>query len=279
MNATYEERLRERMAALTVSPTHDVAARAVGKARRRRLTHLVVAVLALVGVAALALTLWRPPVFWAVPEPDPLGTRSGPPPTTSAPVATPTSSPSRVPGSPTVSSPVPSASGPATAAAALRLDGVGRLTLGMSVAQAQRAGLLVDHPDFQCGTVMTATFERQYPGVYPDWGQRGPLRGILVKDVDRYRTDRGIGIGSTLAQVRAAYGAELSELPRTTTYFDDISNEAAGAWLGSKVRVITNGKRYLALLIPASGDGAGTVTGLWIGGINAMGQLVTVKGC
>jgi len=121
------------------------------------------------------------------------------------------------PGAATGSEPAtapPPASAPTPAAPVLTPKGLGPLTIGMTDAEA-RAAVGAANIEGDTGTELSEScteikLKGAWPGVYL-MIEDGKLSRISASDASTFKTDKGIGVGATPAQVMAAYPDARSE--------------------------------------------------------------------
>lgn len=102
----------------------------------------------------------------------------------------------------------------APAAPALTPKGLGPLTIGMTDAEA-RAAVGASNIEADTGTELSEScteikLKGDYPGVYL-MIEEGKLSRITATEASTLKTDKGIGLGATPAQVMAAYPNAKSE--------------------------------------------------------------------
>jgi hypothetical protein len=111
--------------------------------------------------------------------------------------------------------------GPMSEETVLRPDGVGDLELGMSAQQALATGQVDRDVSMVTGEETLVADQDSLPGVIVSYSPgRDAITGFMVKRGSPIQTPEGIGVGSSAADVRAAYGARLQERQSFgTTYF------------------------------------------------------------
>jgi hypothetical protein len=109
----------------------------------------------------------------------------------------------------------PAAAAVAQPGAVLTPQGYGPFRVGMTWAQAQRAvpGLRYGERLDEQNTCHEASTSRM-PGVYAMF-ENGRLVRVSLSSPSRVRTARGIHVGSTAAEVRAAYRGQYRDEPHT----------------------------------------------------------------
>lgn len=127
--------------------------------------------------------------------------------TTVAPTTAPSSPPSTRPGSrPTTTAPAPL--GPESR---LRLDGLGPVRVGMTLDEARRvAGVTLEASENEHCRVLRSTTPGFPVHLIAEGGERVNL--VIVSE-GPIRTVSGIAVGSTEAQVKAAYGGQIEVRP------------------------------------------------------------------
>ena len=124
------------------------------------------------------------------------------------------SQPGVAPGSESGKAPPPAAAPSAPAASPLTPEGLGPIRIGMTDAEA-RAAVGGANIEIDTGTELSQTcteikLKGAYPGVYL-MIEEGRLTRITATDDAAVRTDKGIGVGASAAQVTAAYPGAVAE--------------------------------------------------------------------
>lgn len=153
----------------------------------------------------------------------------------------------------------PAAQAPAVPTLAVTPDGYGDIRIGMDETAALAAGLKAADSDL-VGSAECHLLVSDRPGF---WAmiEDGKVSRITLDEGSRIKTDKGLGVGSTEAEVKAAYGEAVEVSPHKY-------NPPPASYLTIWTDPGRRGVRYVT-------DGAGNVTAVHAGSAS----IQYVEGC
>lgn len=247
MSTARDDDLHRRMAAVPASDLpDDLAARVIDAERtrgvRRRVAWGLGAVAAAVASGLVVTVLLPRDAHDAVPAPlgTPVATATAGPTPSVVPTSASTPTPARTPSA------TPSRPAGVDADHLITTRGIGPLRVGMTVAQGQALGVLVAQPgDFGCDVeTHQKAWHTRHPDLWDEWWASG--LSMLYTRSPAYATAEGIKVGSTLADLQAAYSDRLVLAPNDDTTFAGGSGGFPRSGHGARIPVLVDGDTFVS---------------------------------